>query len=205
MITRCLPPHIQFLRSCKNCCHCKVPPQMWWCVGKSANRCGDMRRKERKKRAAALIVSAPKMKRAPGPLLSSCSNHLNWSKVFVVQATIADKVISDFFAEIFELKDEALLTTGVPVCNPKTFRLRVDVESASGAPLAVVPGRRSCLDVTPLRRFFWCNAVASYQKSGVDRSLLPNWTSKKHSTRRSTRPSAMRCCPREYHRITWPS
>ena len=29
--------------------------------------------------------------------------------------------------------------------------------------------------VTPLRRFFWCNAVASYQKS----SLLPNWTSKK--------------------------
>ena len=69
-----------------------------------------LRRKERRKRAAALIVSAAEAKRAPGPLLSGCSNHLNWSKVFGVQATIADKVISDFFAEIFEIKDEALMT-----------------------------------------------------------------------------------------------
>ena len=48
-----------------------------------------------------MIVSAAEAKRAPGPLLSGCSNHLNWSKVFGVQAAIADKVISDFFAEIF--------------------------------------------------------------------------------------------------------
>ena len=32
--------------------------------------------------------------------------------------------------------------------------------------MAFVPGRRSCLGVMPLRRFFWCNAVASYQRSG---------------------------------------
>ena len=209
-----------------------------------------------------MIVSAAEAKRAPGPLLSGCSNHLNWSKVFGVQAAIADKVISDFFAEIFELKDEALMTENairaahvetwrcldplskeagkliisrdlflaikklkrgksspdgciaevyhalppsardvlrdglqgmldtlsfptewteisavlIPkcvgpqglkdyrplasLCAPKTFRLRVDVESASGAPLAVVPGGVPAWTVTPLRRFFWCNAVA---------------------------------------------
>ena len=46
-----------------------------------------LRRKERRKRAAAMIASAAEAKRAPGPLLSGCSNHLNWSKVFGVQAS----------------------------------------------------------------------------------------------------------------------
>ena len=57
----------------------------------------------------AMVASAVEAKRALGPILSSWSNHLNWSKVFCAQAVVADKMISDFFfAEIYELEDEEL-------------------------------------------------------------------------------------------------
>ena len=54
-----------------------------------------------------MVASAVEARSAPGPPLSGCSNHFDWSKVFGAQAVVA-KMISDFFAEIYELKVEEL-------------------------------------------------------------------------------------------------
>ena len=59
-----------------------------------------MRRKERRRKAVAMVPSAVETRRAPGPVLCG----LNWSKVLGAQAVVADKVIADFFAEICDLK-----------------------------------------------------------------------------------------------------
>ena len=264
-------------------------------------------RKERRKRAAAMIVSAAEAKRAPGPLLSRCSNHLNWYKVFGVQAAIADKVISDFFAEIFELKDEALMTeNAIRAAHVENWRcldhlskeacklvisrdlldlaikkLKRGKSSPDGCVAEVyhalppsatdvlrnglqgmldtlsfptewteisavlIPkcvGPQGLKDYRPLaslcairkllgyvwmlslpRELPWRSFQAAFlpgrdaaqavfsgatllrviKRVGSTALRCPIGPQKKHSTRRSTRPSAMRCCPRGYHRITW--
>ena len=55
-----------------------------------------------------MVASAVEARRAPGPVLSGCPNHLNRSTVVCTQAVVADKVIADFFAEMYELKGEEL-------------------------------------------------------------------------------------------------